>query len=117
MKVKLLYIAGPYRAPSAWLVEQNIREAEAWAFKVAELGAMPICPHTNTRGYFESIGTAEFWLGGTMELMRRCDGVFLLPRWCESSGARTERVEALAQGLPVFSHMALGALKEWIDVG
>ena len=47
--MKVVYIAGPYTAPDAWQRELNIRAAEMMAMEVAKLGAMPLCPHTNTR--------------------------------------------------------------------
>lgn len=100
---KLIYVAAPYRAADPWKTEQNIRVAEAAAYEVAKLGAYPVCPHTNTRGYFESAQADPiFWLGGTLSLMRRCDGVVLVAGWDRSEGARLEHETALEMGMPVF---------------
>jgi hypothetical protein len=44
MTPRLVYVAGPNRAPTAWLVEQNVRAAEALAHRVATLGAYSIEP-------------------------------------------------------------------------
>lgn len=109
--IKLVYIAGPYRAATAWQVEQNIRAAESVARDVARLGAYPVCPHSNTRGYFESEGPAELWLGGTLELMRRCDAVVMAHGWERSSGSRAEKAEAERLGIPVFEPGS--TLAEW----
>jgi hypothetical protein len=104
MTPRLIYIAGPYRGANAWEVEQNIREAERWGIEVAKLGAYPVIPHSNTRGYFEHVQSdPNFWLGGTLELMRRCDGVFLTPTWNRSSGARAEAEEAVKLHMPIFT--------------
>lgn len=108
MTPKLVYIAGPYRAPTAWQCEQNIRDAEAVGYFVALLGAYPIIPHTK-----------QFWLGGTLELMRRCDGVVFLKTWQSSSGARAERIEAERLGLPIFgvAHLHSGQFEAWLRGG
>lgn len=111
--MKVVYIAGPYRGATAWEVEQNIRAAEAMALEVAKRGAMPLCPHTNTRGYFEGQMPNRFWLEGTMELLRRCDAIMCLPTWEQSTGARAERSTAQDLSMPVFDD--LGKLEAWLE--
>lgn len=110
--MKLVYIAGPYRALNAWEVEQNIRRAEQWAYRIASEGFFPVCPHTNTRGYFESLQTAEFWLEGTLALMKKCDLVYAIPGWQLSTGAQGEVAAAQVAGIPVI--YGLKELLEWI---
>jgi len=102
MKPRLVYIAGPYRAANRWEEECNVRKAEAIGFSVAVLGAYPIIPHANTRPYFGDAQRAEFWLEGTLELMRRCDAVVMVEGWEKSEGARVEKDEAERLGIPVF---------------
>ena len=103
MSPPLIYVAGPYRANNAWDVEQNIRRAESLAFTLALAGAYPITPHANTRGYFECAQSDPlFWLGGTLELMRRCDAIALLDTWGNSSGAMAEHEEARRLALPIL---------------
>jgi hypothetical protein len=116
--MKVVYIAGPFRGSNAWEVEKNIREAEEFGFRVAQLRAMPLIPHANTR-FFDGTLTGEFWLEGTIELMRRCDAILLLPTWEQSEGARAERKEAERLGLQVFYNGDLehGVLKHWIMNG
>jgi len=99
--MKVVYIAGPFRAANSWLVEQNIRRAEELALRVAEAGAMPLCPHCNTR-FFNGTLTDEFWLAGTMALLERCDAIVLTDRWPASSGCRSERARAVELGIPIF---------------
>ena len=108
----VVYIAGPYRAANAWLVERNVRAAEALALEVAELGAVPLCPHTMTR-HFEGTLTEQYWLDATLELMRRCDVVLLVPGWKQSEGTRGEVAEAVRLGLPVFRSLA--EVREWVE--
>ena len=62
--MKLGYIIGPFRAPTAWEIEQNVRNAERLGLEVAKLGAFPIIPHAITR-FFHGLLSDEFWLEGT----------------------------------------------------
>lgn len=89
MKLKIVYVAGPYIAQNAWAVEQNVRRAEEAGLFVAECGAMPLIPHTNTR-FFHGLLTEEFWYAGTMELLKRSDGVLFIDGWKDSKGAVSE---------------------------
>jgi len=103
----VVYIAGPFRAETAWDVERNIRRAEELAHQVWMAGMVALCPHTNTR-FFDGTGTDRLWLEGTLELLRRCDAVLFTPDWERSSGARAEKEEAERIGIPcLFSLEAL----------
>lgn len=109
--MKVIYIAGPFRGPTHWIVENNIRRAEALALEVWRLGVAVICPHTNTR-FFDGAADDSIWLEGDKELLRRSDAMMLTPDWEKSSGARAERQVALDSGIPVFDN--LEALKLWL---
>lgn len=114
--MKIVYIAGPYRGETAWKVAQNIRAAEMLGYQVASCGGMPLIPHANT-AHFDGEFTDEFWLDGTMELLRRCDAVVLDPRWMHSKGATAEAAEADRLGLPLFrsDHPEVWTdLRKWI---
>jgi nucleoside 2-deoxyribosyltransferase len=100
--IRLVYIAGPFRAPTPWQVEQNIRDAEAISVAVARMpGLFPVCPHTMGR-FLSGAAPDKVWLEGDLEMLRRCDAVLLVPRWYRSSGTRAELVEAHRLGIPVF---------------
>jgi hypothetical protein len=99
--MKVIYIAGKYRAATPWDVEQNIRAAEEIAAKVWAMGHAALCPHANSR-HMEGVASDEHFLAGTLELMRRCDAVLLVPNWHHSEGARAEVAEAERLGMPVF---------------
>ena len=106
----VVYVAGPFRATSAWGIEQNVRRTEELALAVWRSGMAALCPHTNTR-FFQGAADDAVWLQGDLELLRRCDAVLLVPGWQASVGACAERVAALAGGLPVFED--LDRLQEW----
>lgn len=107
---KLTYIAGPYRAKTPYGVEQNIRAAEAMILPVAAYGCVAVVPHLMFRAHDGALPD-EWFLAATLEIMRRCDAVLMLPTWRQSSGARDERDEAIRIGLPVFE--SVDELAEW----
>lgn len=108
----VVYIAGPFRAPSAWEIECNIRQAEALALEVWRSGAVALCPHTNTR-FFHQAAPDGVWLKGDLELLRRCDVLLTTPDWERSSGARAEVQEARNHGMSIFHTLA--ALRAWLE--
>jgi hypothetical protein len=106
----LIYVAGPYRAPTAWQRERNIHRAREWGVALARAGAYPVIPHSNT-AHFDGEADDALWLAGTLELMRRCDGVLLIEGWERSSGARAEADEAARLGIPVV------VVEGWLSPG
>jgi nucleoside 2-deoxyribosyltransferase len=134
--VKVIYIAGKYRGPNAWAIEQNIRAAEDVAARVWAMGMVALCPHANSR-HMDGVATDEHFLAGTLELLGRCDAVVLVPGWEKSSGTRAEIAEAQALCKPVFGldtgndldrsvpihaaaiaahiHNTMMAVRHWID--
>lgn len=107
MSLKVIYVAGKYRGPNAWAVEQNIRAAEEVAARVWALGMVALCPHANSR-HMDGVASDAHFLAGTLELMRRCDAVVLVPNWRDSQGARAEVAEAERLGIPVFGKNCVG---------
>lgn len=105
-----IYIAGPYRAATAWDIEQNIRRAERDAMTVAEAGHAFVCPHTMTR-HMDGTITDDYWLAMTIELMRRCDAVLVGDGWASSEGTCAEVEEAKRLGIPVY-FTAVEAIRE-----
>ncbi len=110
--MKVIYIAGAFRAANAWEIEQNIRRAEGWALSVWRCGAVAVCPHTNTR-FFQGAAPDDVWLKGYLELVRRCDAVLAVQGWENSSGSRREIALAAELGKPVF--YSVGSLDTWLQ--
>lgn len=100
-RITVVYVAGPYRSPTAWGVRQNIESAARVAAQVWEMGLVALCPHLNS-AHMEGVASDEAFLAGTMELLRRCDVVVMAPGWSSSTGAIAERMEAGDLGLQVF---------------
>lgn len=108
----VIYVAGKYRAATPWQVLDNIRTAQEASLQIWKMGGVALCPHSNT-GLFQGECDDDVWLRGDEELLRRCDAVYLLPRWEESQGASSEHALALNLGLPTFE--SLGRLRGWIE--
>jgi hypothetical protein len=115
----LVYIAGPFSAPTRAGVDANIARAVDLAVEVAKLGAFPVCPHSNTADpRFEHVQPYEFWIDATMAMLRTCDAIITVDGWEKSSGARGEVAHMHARRLPVLHSVeglarylgALGAL-------
>ena len=99
----VVYVAGPYTAPTREGIMANIASAVDKAVDVAKLGCMPVCPHSNTSDErFEKAQPYKFWIDGTMELLRRSDALITVEGWANSPGACGEVCEARTLGLPVF---------------
>lgn len=112
----VVYVAGKFRDPTAWDVAQNVRAAEVAGLEVAKLGAMPLIPHANT-AHFDGTMTAEFWLAGTAELLRRCDALYVFDpeRSRKSKGTQAEIVLAEQLQIPAFfGILGLENLGEWV---
>lgn len=109
--MKAIYVAGPFRASTHWGIVNNVRAAEVLALGVWALGAAAICPHLNTAN-FQGALPDEVWIDGTLEMLRRCDAVVLVPGWEKSSGTLGEIAEAKRRQMPVFT--GLNDLRIWL---
>lgn len=111
MSKPVIYIAGPIRADSPWLREQNIRRAEALALEAWHAGAACLCMHSQGRFYDD--GHYEMWIEGDLEILARCDAVLVTPDWEKSQGARAEVAHAKKIGVPVIH--SLPALRLFVE--
>lgn len=102
-KIRIVYVAGKFTAPDRAGVKRNIAHAEAVGLEVAKLGLCPLIPHANTsHPNFEAVQPYTFWIEATLEMLRRCDAIVMVPGWEESRGACGEIAEAHRIGMPVF---------------
>ncbi len=99
-RMKLVYIAGPFRG-SYFVKRSNIKKARNLSIKLWEAGVPNICPHTNS-GFLDSPETDKIILPADIEIMKRCDAVVVLKDWLESTGTRTELIEAYNSDIPIY---------------
>lgn len=108
----VVFISGPYRAPTEWQVVQNIRAAENLALKIWRPGVAVICPHKNT-AFFGGIHHDDVWLDGDLELVKRSDAIVCAPGWEKSVGAKGEIDYAKKLSIPVF--FACEEFENWLN--
>ena len=94
----VVYLAGPYRSNTENGVYQNIQTARDYAVKLWHQGYTVLCPHLNT-AFMGGVVPDHIFMAGTMELLKRCDKICMLPRWMDSEGARAEYDYAMMNGI------------------
>ena len=104
--MRVAYVAGPYRAPTAEGIAANIQTARAVAVELWRRGYATICPHLNT-AHFDGLAPDELWLVGDLAIIDRLDPqkpdcVVMMEGWRKSAGARREWRRARRNGLAVY---------------
>ncbi len=99
--MKVIYIAGKYRASTENGVYENIQHAREAAIRLWKQGYAVICPHLNT-AFFGGSCPDDTWLKGDLEILGRCDAIYMLKGWQESEGATTEFIVANERNLKVM---------------
>jgi len=100
-KLKLVYIAGPYKADTPRGIVENIQKAEAVAIKYWKAGYAVICPHKNS-ALFDGIIPDDEWVKRDLEILFRCDVVVMMQGWKDSEGAKKEHDFALQNGIEII---------------
>jgi nucleoside 2-deoxyribosyltransferase len=109
--MKLIYIAGPITSPTNCGREKNVRSAEEEALSVLRAGAAVFCPHTQARFYDGELSWEE-WIARDLEVLKRCDALYLISGWQNSRGAVAEHAFAVANNIPFFENY--WKLREWL---
>ncbi|MBU3957556.1 MAG: DUF4406 domain-containing protein [Nanoarchaeota archaeon] len=98
----LLYVAGAYSGN----VKENIEKAEAVSINLIRNGFHVITPHKNTAGYekYEGDGKIKYetWLEMDLNLLSRCDALFVMANSDGSNGVKKEIEFALKRGMPII---------------
>lgn len=103
----ILYIAGPYSAPTKTKRDHNIAAAQNAALQAWANGWTAICPHLNTARFDDHLDLDNGrYIQGDLEIIHRLDpargdALYLLPGWDESRGANAEFHRAFARKLPI----------------
>lgn len=99
----LIYVAGPYSAPTDEGVDANIEAAGRIAAQLWRMGHAAICPHMNTakmERWVEGVTYSDY-MRGDLDMVSRCDAVVMVPGWENSRGAKEEHEYALALKIPI----------------
>jgi len=99
----IVYISGPYTAPTYEMIKANIDEARYCAIRIMKLGHTVICPHTMTAFWDKySKLTYKDFIKMDLKLVAISDAVFMLPGWRNSDGAIQEHAEAVRLGKLIY---------------
>lgn len=97
----VIFISGKYRGKTTKEVELNIFLATEASKKLWKLGYIVICPHLNT-SHFDGICEDDVWLNGYLEILKRCDAIYMLNNWLQSEGAIKEYELAEKIGIKIL---------------
>lgn len=103
-KIKMIYVACALSASNEFERQLNIQAARHAGYKIAKAGFYPVMPTVNTEG-FEEANTLDFWYKSTLELLKRCDAVYVVNGSHESSGIESEVKCAEGLGIGVYHCM------------
>lgn len=104
--MKIVYISGKYTGtPSETL--KYIEDAEIASVELMRLGWGTLTPHKNAGSYekYEAANpnlTYDWFISMDLEMLRRCDAIFMLSNWTDSKGAKIELKFAKEMGIPVY---------------
>ena len=107
--MKLIYVAGKYRAKTENEIFENIIAARKIARRLWEEGWAVICPHANTM-FMGGIADDSAFLEGDLEMIRRCDAIYMMNNWWESVGATKELALARELKIQIIANDPLGDL-------
>jgi len=100
---RIIYVAGPYHHQTEEGKRENILHAIRVALRLWELGFFVICPHCNTANFeFYTNLPQEVWGEGYLEILKRCDAIFMMRNWETSEGAKSELEVAIERGMAVY---------------
>lgn len=98
---KLLYVAGPYSGDTAG----NIIRAEEVSIGLIRNGFHVLTPHKNMAGYeqYEGDGIGyKTWIDMDIDLLRRCDAIYIMLNSERSVGVQKELKFARRKRIPVI---------------
>jgi len=100
-KIKMVYVACALTADTEFERNLNIQAARHVGYKLSKAGFYPVMPTVNTEG-FENANTIDFWYEATLELLRRCDIVYVVNGSHDSTGVEDELAEARKIRIPFY---------------
>lgn len=100
--MKVLYISGPYSNGDWEIMSMNIMRAREVAIKLWKQGFAVICPHSNTAHFDALIPDKQVFIRGDLEILKRCDVIYMMRDWLTSYGAKCELRLAQRRGLEVI---------------
>lgn len=111
--MKLIFVGGPYAAPTAAGIEANIQRCERLALKVIALDCGVVCQNSMGRPWDGEDPTLDQVMASAKLVLSRCDALIVAEGWQNSTGTKQEIVEADNLGLPIL--YSIEELKVYLD--
>ena len=97
----LIYVAGAYKGNIA----KNITKAEIVSINLIRNGWHVFTPHKNTshyEQYEDNQLTTQTWIDMDLNMLARCDAIYVMDNWHNSTGTKIEIEFALKHNIPRF---------------
>lgn len=107
-----VYVGGPYRAQTDYLVHRNIHQAWEIALRLWGRGYAAYCPHASTQ-HMGGIAAADVFLEGDLAWLHCADLIVVSDSWRQSVGTRAEVKAAGEWHIPVLCEAEADALPNW----
>ena len=98
----LIYVAGPYRAPTKEGISANIERAREAMLKLMLDGWTVFCPHTMT-AHCDGLLSDTAFLKNGLAMLEKCDAIYLLRNSEHSTGTMMELGLAKALKLEIIT--------------
>lgn len=112
----VIYLASAIRPKGNQTLRSNINKAKYVALKLWEKGYTVICPAANTDLPSEEAHklnlSADEWLNRDLEILKRCDAIFIVPDWELSEGVKGEILFARNNSIPIYYYPDMPRLKQ-----
>jgi hypothetical protein len=115
--VILVYIAGAYSGANLAQITRHVDESRTVALDLAAR-RIPFLSTVLQTAHFELLlgrrdPGYDHWIDVSLEVLKRCDAIFLVPNWKDSPGANREVHFARELGIPVFEDIEM--LTDWAN--
>jgi len=97
-----IYIAGKYSSNNIIDIFKNIREGVKISAKILKLGHIPFCPFLDYQFLFYEDLSVEDLRKYSIEWLKVCDILFVLPNSEKSKGTQEEIKIAQKWGIPII---------------
>lgn len=118
--MKIVYVAGPLRGN---FIKKffNIRRAKRICKYLWENDVAVYSPHLNS-GFIDSKETDRFILPANIEILLRCDAMYMIRGWIDSRGSIAEMHKAIDAKIPIYfsskhliDHYKNDKFKSWAE--
>uniref|UniRef100_A0A6M3L308 DUF4406 domain-containing protein n=1 Tax=viral metagenome TaxID=1070528 RepID=A0A6M3L308_9ZZZZ len=99
--MNVIYVAGKYRADTRSEIGLNILRAEKVAKRLWSEGWAVVCPHANS-AHFDGVVADRCFLEGGIEILTRCDSIYMMKGWQDSYGAMAEHAVAMELDMEII---------------